>query len=73
VAAAWPAPGTAPGNSEEASAACAPPYTIQPGLVRRPHAPRRVDADPRKFQAALECLSFCDYSLAIKCGVHMTL
>jgi alkylation response protein AidB-like acyl-CoA dehydrogenase len=29
--------------------------------------------DPRKFQAALECLSFCDYSLAIKCGVHMTL
>lgn len=29
--------------------------------------------DPRKFQAALECLSFCDYSLAIKAGVHFTL
>ncbi|KAI7838260.1 hypothetical protein COHA_007949 [Chlorella ohadii] len=26
-----------------------------------------------KFQAALECLSFCDYSLAIKSGVHFTL
>jgi acyl-CoA oxidase len=24
-------------------------------------------------QAALECLSFCDYSLAIKSGVHFTL
>lgn len=23
--------------------------------------------------AALECLSFCDYSLAIKAGVHFTL
>ncbi|GBF88240.1 hypothetical protein Rsub_00952 [Raphidocelis subcapitata] len=30
-------------------------------------------SDPRRFQAALESLSFCDYSLAIKCGVHMTL
>jgi hypothetical protein len=29
--------------------------------------------DPLKFQAALECLSFCDYSLAIKSGVHFTL
>jgi hypothetical protein len=29
--------------------------------------------DPLKFQAALECLSFCDYSLAIKDGVHFTL
>ena len=30
-------------------------------------------ADPLKFAAALECLSFCDYSLAIKSGVHFTL
>lgn len=29
--------------------------------------------DPLKFQTALECLSFCDYSLAIKSGVHFTL
>eukprot|EP00195_Chlamydomonas_chlamydogama_P017223 CAMPEP_0202900654 /NCGR_PEP_ID=MMETSP1392-20130828/11964_1 /ASSEMBLY_ACC=CAM_ASM_000868 /TAXON_ID=225041 /ORGANISM="Chlamydomonas chlamydogama, Strain SAG 11-48b" /LENGTH=634 /DNA_ID=CAMNT_0049587091 /DNA_START=142 /DNA_END=2046 /DNA_ORIENTATION=+ len=29
--------------------------------------------DPRKFMAALECLSFCDYSMAIKSGVHFTL
>jgi acyl-CoA oxidase len=29
--------------------------------------------DPLKFQAGLECLSFCDYSLAIKSGVHFTL
>ncbi|KAL4517722.1 hypothetical protein Ndes2526B_g02124 [Nannochloris sp. 'desiccata'] len=29
--------------------------------------------DPLKFQAALESLSFCDYSLAIKSGVHFTL
>lgn len=29
--------------------------------------------DPLKFQAALECLNFCDYSLAIKDGVHFTL
>ncbi|KAL4422831.1 hypothetical protein ABPG75_009028 [Micractinium tetrahymenae] len=29
--------------------------------------------DPLKFQAALECLSFADYSLAIKSGVHFTL
>lgn len=29
--------------------------------------------DPLKFQAAIECLSFCDYSLAIKSGVHFTL
>jgi acyl-CoA oxidase len=30
-------------------------------------------ADPRRFVAALECLSYCDYSLAIKAGVHFTL
>lgn len=30
-------------------------------------------ANPLKFQAALESLSFCDYSLAIKSGVHFTL
>ncbi|MEW5319808.1 MAG: hypothetical protein WDW38_010934 [Sanguina aurantia] len=29
--------------------------------------------DPRKFMAALECLSYCDYSLGIKAGVHFTL
>ncbi|KAL6747266.1 acyl-CoA dehydrogenase/oxidase [Haematococcus lacustris] len=29
--------------------------------------------DPRKFMAALECLSWCDYSLGIKAGVHFTL
>lgn len=29
--------------------------------------------NPLKFQAALESLSFCDYSLAIKSGVHFTL
>ena len=29
--------------------------------------------DPLRFQAALEALSFCDYSLAIKAGVHYTL
>jgi acyl-CoA oxidase len=34
---------------------------------------RHVRADPRKFQAGLECLSFADYSLAIKAGVHFTL
>jgi hypothetical protein len=28
---------------------------------------------PCLLQAALECLSFCDYSLAIKSGVHFTL
>lgn len=39
----------------------------------QPHQPHQQRTDPRKFQAALECLSFCDYSLAIKCGVHMTL
>lgn len=27
-------------------------------------------ADPLRFQAALESLSFCDYSLAIKAGVR---
>lgn len=31
------------------------------------------DKDPLKFQAALESLSFCDYSMAIKSGVHFTL
>lgn len=30
-------------------------------------------ADPRRFMASLECLSYCDYSLAIKAGVHFTL
>ena len=30
-------------------------------------------SSPLKFQAALESLSFCDYSLAIKSGVHFTL
>jgi hypothetical protein len=30
-------------------------------------------ADPRRFIALLECLSFCDYSMAIKAGVHFTL
>lgn len=30
-------------------------------------------SNPLKFQAALESLSFCDYSLAIKSGVHFTL
>lgn len=29
--------------------------------------------DPLRFQAALECLAFCDYSMAIKSGVHFTL
>lgn len=29
--------------------------------------------DPRRFMAALEVLSFSDYSLAIKAGVHFTL
>ncbi|GAB4820084.1 hypothetical protein N2152v2_007130 [Parachlorella kessleri] len=29
--------------------------------------------EPLKFMAALECLAFCDYSLAIKDGVHFTL
>ncbi|WIA40748.1 hypothetical protein OEZ86_004431 [Tetradesmus obliquus] len=29
--------------------------------------------DPRRFMAGLECLSFCDYSMAIKAGVHFTL
>jgi acyl-CoA oxidase len=29
--------------------------------------------DPRRFMAGLECLSFADYSLAIKAGVHFTL
>ncbi|KAL4857436.1 Acyl-coenzyme A oxidase 3 [Chlorella vulgaris] len=29
--------------------------------------------DPLKFQAALETLNYCDYSLAIKSGVHFTL
>eukprot|EP00887_Chlorella_sp_A99_P007225 scaffold2.g7225.t1 len=29
--------------------------------------------DPLKFMAALETLGFCDYSLAIKTGVHSTL
>lgn len=28
---------------------------------------------PERFQASLESLSFCDYSLAIKSGVHFTL
>ena len=27
-------------------------------------------ADPLRFQAALEALSFCDYSLSIKAGVR---
>lgn len=35
--------------------------------------PSLAPVDPLKFQAALECLSFCDYSLAIKSGVHFTL
>mmetsp|Transcript_16598 Transcript_16598/g.41454 ORF Transcript_16598/g.41454 Transcript_16598/m.41454 type:complete len:641 (-) Transcript_16598:685-2607(-) len=30
-------------------------------------------ANPRKFMAALECLSWCDYSMGIKAGVHFTL
>jgi len=30
-------------------------------------------SNPLKFQAGLETLSFCDYSLAIKAGVHFTL
>jgi hypothetical protein len=30
-------------------------------------------ADPRRFMAQLESLSFCDYSMAIKAGVHFTL
>ena len=30
-------------------------------------------SNPLKFQAGLECLSFCDYSLGIKSGVHFTL
>ncbi|GIL55049.1 hypothetical protein Vafri_10685 [Volvox africanus] len=29
--------------------------------------------DPRRFIAALECLMYADYSLAIKAGVHFTL
>lgn len=37
--------------------------------LRRPACP----PVSRGAQAALECLSFCDYSFAIKCGVHMTL
>lgn len=34
---------------------------------------RDYGRDPLKFQAALESLSFCDYSMAIKSGVHFTL
>jgi acyl-CoA oxidase len=34
---------------------------------------RDYERDPLKFQAALECLAFCDYSMAIKSGVHFTL
>jgi acyl-CoA oxidase len=34
---------------------------------------RDYERDPLKFQAALESLSFCDYSMAIKSGVHFTL
>ena len=30
-------------------------------------------ADPLKFQAGLEVLALCDYSLSIKAGVHFTL
>jgi acyl-CoA oxidase len=30
-------------------------------------------ADPRRFLAHLETLSYADYSLAIKAGVHFTL
>jgi acyl-CoA oxidase len=30
-------------------------------------------ADPRRFLAGLESLSYSDYSLAIKSGVHFTL
>lgn len=30
-------------------------------------------ADPLKFQAGLETLALCDYSLCIKAGVHFTL
>ena len=30
-------------------------------------------ADPRRFMAGLEVLALCDYSLAIKAGVHFTL
>jgi len=29
--------------------------------------------EPLKFQAALESMAFCDYSMAIKSGVHFTL
>eukprot|EP00878_Enallax_costatus_P012127 GHUV01012661.1.p1 GENE.GHUV01012661.1~~GHUV01012661.1.p1 ORF type:complete len:588 (+),score=146.06 GHUV01012661.1:142-1905(+) len=29
--------------------------------------------DPRRFMALLECLSYSDYSMAIKAGVHFTL
>ena len=30
-------------------------------------------ADPLRFQAGLETLALCDYSLCIKAGVHFTL
>jgi len=32
-----------------------------------------IVSDPRRFAAALEGLAYCDYSLAIKAGVHFTL
>ncbi|KAG2451240.1 hypothetical protein HYH02_003847 [Chlamydomonas schloesseri] len=34
---------------------------------------RDYTSDPRRFIAALECLMYADYSLAIKAGVHFTL
>lgn len=30
-------------------------------------------SNPRKFMASMECLALCDYSFAIKSGVHFTL
>jgi hypothetical protein len=52
----------------------APRLTAPP--TARPPAPAPAPApaaEPRRFMAALEVLSFCDYSLAIKAGVHFTL
>lgn len=35
--------------------------------------PSALFADPRRFLAHLESLSYADYSMAIKAGVHFTL
>ena len=56
-------------------ARCALSARSQHCLCTLPRCPARraVPADPLKFQAGLECLALCDYSLSIKAGVHFTL